>query len=73
MVKDNKVKNKNLHIEISKELDNRLREATHKAKTVYDKDLSRRKLVTTALETYLKEVENDKEAFKKLIGAGNSA
>ena len=56
-------KNKNLHIEISKDLDNRIREATHKAKTVYDKDLTRKQLVTKALETLLSEIEEDKEAL----------
>ena len=63
--------NVNLHIEISKELDNRLREATFLAKTVYDKDLTRKHLVTKALETLLAEIEADNEAFKLLIGAGS--
>ena len=60
----------NLHIQISKELDNRLRDATHLAKTVYDKDLTRKQLVTKALETLLDEIEADNDAFKILIGAG---
>ena len=47
--------NVNLHIQISKDLDNKIREATHKAKTVYDKDLTRKQLVTKALETLLEE------------------
>lgn len=64
--------NVNLHIEISKELDNRLREATFLAKTVYDKDLTRKQLVTKALETLLSEIEADNEAFKLLIGAGSN-
>ena len=62
----------NLHIEISKELDNRLREATFLAKTVYDKDLTRKQIVTKALETLLSEIEADNEAFKLLIGAGSN-
>lgn len=60
----------NLHIQISKELDNRLRDATHLAKTVYDKDLTRKQVVTKALETLLDEIEADNDAFKILIGAG---
>ena len=60
----------NLHIQISKKLDNRLRNATHLAKTVYDKDLTRKQLVTKALETLLDEIEADNDAFKILIGAG---
>lgn len=60
----------NLHIQISKNLDNRLRDATHLAKTVYDKDLTRKQLVTKALETLLDEIEADNDAFKILIGAG---
>lgn len=64
--------NVNLHIEISKELDNRLREATFLAKIVYDKDLTRKQLVTKALETLLSEIEADNEAFKLLIGAGSN-
>jgi len=64
--------NINLHIQISKDLDNKIREATHKAKTVYDKDLTRKQLVTKALETLLSEIEEDKEAFKVLIGAGSN-
>lgn len=60
----------NLHIQISKTLDNRLRDATHLAKTVYDKDLTRKQLVTKALETLLDEIEADNDAFKILIGAG---
>ena len=64
--------NVNLHIQISKDLDNKIREATHKAKTVYDKDLTRKQLVTKALETLLSEIEEDKEAFKVLIGAGSN-
>ena len=71
MVNDKNTVKKDLHIQISKDLDNRIREATHKAKTVYDKDLTRKQLVTKALETLLEEVETDKEAFKVLIGAGN--
>lgn len=64
--------NVNLHIEISKELDNRLREATFLAKIVCDKDLTRKQLVTKALETLLSEIEADNEAFKLLIGAGSN-
>ena len=62
----------NLHIQISKNLDNRLRDATHLAKTVYDKDLTRKQLVTKALETLLDEIEADNDAFKILIGAGTN-
>ena len=53
----------NLHIQISKELDNRLRD---------DKDLTRKQLVTKALETLLDEIEADNDAFKILIGAGTN-
>ena len=61
----------NLHIQISKELDNKIREATYIAKTVYDKDLTRKHLVTTALETLFSEIDNEKDIFLLLIGAGN--
>lgn len=71
MLADKNSLEKDLHIQISKDLDNRIREATHKAKTVYDKDLTRKYLVTKALETLLNGIEADNEAFKILIGVGN--
>ncbi len=58
---------KNLHIEISKDLDNRIREVTHKVAIEYDKELTRKHLVTSAIVELLDLIEADKEALEHLV------